>query len=156
MSKAIINTAVILRQIVIGQVQAIPEQAFDHQPEGVSNTIRWNTGHVVSMLEFFLSMGIPFRSGLPASHAGLFLKGTKPADWTVTPPSKEELIQYLSAQQKLLSEVSPVTLNEPLQVPFEMGPLKLVTVGELFNFALMHEAIHLGIITSLAKLAPVK
>jgi hypothetical protein len=42
-------------------------------------------------------------------------------------------------------------LDSKLQTPFVMGPFQFDTAGELFNFALMHEAMHLGVISSQMK-----
>lgn len=151
MSQASIQTAKTAHQLVIGSIQAIPEEIYDITPAGFNNTIRWNAGHIVTMLNWFLSAGPALNTKLPESYSGLFMTGTKPSDWTVTPPSKEELIQFLSAQLDDLFHVDTESLNMPLNAPFEMGSLKLETAGELFNFAFIHEAVHLGIISSLVK-----
>lgn len=151
MSHASIQTAKTVHQLVIGSIQAIPEEIYDITPAGFKNTIRWNTGHIVTMLNWFLSASPALNTKLPENYSGLFMTGTKPSDWTVTPPSKEELIQYLSSQYDDLSKVDPESLIIPLNPPFEMGPLRFETAGELFNFAFIHEAMHLGIISSLVK-----
>ncbi len=156
MSQAIINTAKSVRQLVIRQVQAIPEELFDVQPQPFSNTIRWNVGHIVSCLDFFLSLGFPFDSNLPETYNSLFKPGTRPSDWTDTPPTKEELIQYLSAQLESLSDVSPSTLDKSLKSPIEMGPLRFETVGEVFNFAFIHETMHSSTISCLLKVSQYK
>lgn len=151
MSQASIQTAKTAHQLVIGSLQAIQEEIYDIRPAGFNNTIRWNAGHVVTMLNWFLSAGPVLNTKLPESYPGLFMTGTKPSDWTVAPPSKEELIQCLTAQLDDLFNVDVESLNMSLNAPFEMGPLKLETAGELFNFAFIHEAVHLGIISSLVK-----
>jgi hypothetical protein len=151
MSQASIQTAKTVHQLVIGSIQAIPEEIYDITPAGFKNTIRWNTGHIVTMLNWFLSAGPALNTKLPDYYSNLFMTGTKPSDWTVTPPSKEELIQYLSSQYDDLSKVDPGSLKMPLNPPFEMGPLKFEMADELFNFAFIHEAMHLGIISSLVK-----
>ncbi|MBV6717396.1 DinB family protein [Paenibacillus chitinolyticus] len=151
MSQASIQTAKTAHQLVIGSIQAIPEEIYDITPAGFNNTVRWNAGHIVTMLNWFLSAGPALNTKLPQSYAGLFMTGTKPSDWTVTPPSKSELIQFLSAQLDDLSNLDIESLNVPLSAPFEMGPLRFETAGELFNFAFIHEAVHLGIISSLVK-----
>lgn len=152
MTQSIINTGKVLRQIVIGQVQGISETQFDVQPESFNNTIRWNIGHMIYWMDKYsmLSFGSP--SAIPAQYEELFNSGTKPSDWTIAPPSKEELIQLLMQQLSGLSELKPELLDKNLQSPFEMGPFQFITAGELFNFALMHEAIHLGTISSQFKL----
>lgn len=151
MSQTIIRTAQTVRSLLLQQVEAIPEELFDSQPEGFSNTIRWNTGHTLVTLDFFLAMAIPFNSKLPEHYAGLFASGTKPSDWKVSPPAKEELVQYMSAQLNRIAEVDPHLLDAPLPEPIVFGPLRFETAGELFNFTFVHETMHLAIIGCLLK-----
>jgi len=152
MTQSIIDTGKVLRQIVIGQLQGIEEIAMDVQPAGFNNTVRWNVGHIAYWMDKYSTLSFGTPTNLPASYATLFASGTKPADWTIEPPSKEELIGTLAAQLHRLSEVTPDLLDRPLDAPFEMGPFRFETAGELFNFALMHEAIHLGVVSSQLKL----
>jgi hypothetical protein len=137
---------------VIGQLQGATEAKLDIQPKGFNNTVRWNVGHIVYWMDQYSSIAIGSPSAIPPQYAALFGSGTKPADWTSGPPAKEELIQLLSAQLSCLSELTPAMLDNKLQASFVMGPFQFDTAGELFNFALMHEAIHLGVISSQMKL----
>ncbi|TBL75747.1 DinB family protein [Paenibacillus thalictri] len=152
MSQSIVNSGSILRQIVIGQLQNVPENQLDIQPEGFRNTIRWNIGHMIFWMDRYSTFAFGSPSTIPAVYENLFNSGTKPADWKIAPPPKEELIQLLAAQLARFSELTPEMLDKHLQTPFEMGPFQFGTSGELFNFALMHEAIHLGVISSQIKL----
>lgn len=152
MSQSIIHTGKVLRQIMIGQLQDVSESQMDIQPEGFHNTVRWNIGHMVYWLDKYCSLSFGSPSAIPAHYETLFNSGTKPSDWTVTPPSKDELMAMLSEQLSSLSDLAPEMLEQRLQAPFEMGPFQFVTAGELFNFALIHEALHLGVISSQLKL----
>ncbi|GIO14372.1 formate dehydrogenase [Cohnella xylanilytica] len=152
MTQSIIDTGKVLRQIVIGQLLGVEENRMDVRPEGFNNTVRWNVGHVAYWMDKYSTLSFGTPSNLPASYETLFNSGTKPEDWTFAPPSKEELIGTLAAQLDRLSEVTPDRLDRPLDAPFEMGPFRFETAGELFNFALMHEAIHLGVVSSQLKL----
>ncbi|OMF78778.1 DinB family protein [Paenibacillus glucanolyticus] len=156
MSGMIISTAKIVRQVVLQQVQTIPEELFDIQAAGFNNTIRWNVGHIIYWLDQYsiLSFGFPsvgFPSVIPDSYVALFSSGTKPSDWTSAPPSKEELVEMLKAQLSRLSELPPELLEKELSTPYAFGPFEFNTAGELFNFALIHESIHLGTISSQLK-----
>lgn len=151
MTHSVIHTGKVLRQIGIGHLQEISESQLDIQPVGFSNTIRWNAGHMVYWLDKYASLSIGTPSDIPLYYERLFNTGTKPSDWTETPPSKNELIEMLTAQLSGFSEWTPEMLQQKLQSPYEMGPFQFVTAGELFNFALMHEAIHLGVIASQMK-----
>jgi uncharacterized damage-inducible protein DinB len=151
MSEMIINTAKTARQVLLHQMQAIPEELFDIQPEAFHNTIRWNLGHMIYWMDKYsdLSYGLP--SAIPASYEELFNTGTKPADWTIAPPSKEELIQVLTSQLSSISELTPEMLTKKLSTPFALGPFQFNTPGELLNFKLIHESFHLGTISSQLK-----
>lgn len=151
MSQNIIHTAVSIRQIALHQIQAIPEELFDVQPKSFPHTIRWNVGHLVFCLEHFFALGLSFDSRLPQTYAALFHTGTKPADWTIEPPTKAELVQRLTDQLESITDISPGLLEQSLPAAIEMGPLRFETAGEVINFAVAHEAMHLGTISSLVK-----
>jgi len=151
MTNSIITTGKVLHQIVMGQLQGISEGQFDIQTKGFNNTIRWNAGHMVYWMDRYCTLSFGLPSAIPPEYEALFGSGTKPSEWTIAPPSKEELIELLTAQLTRLSELTPEMLDMNLQSPFIMGPFQFATSGELFNFALMHEAIHLGIISGQLK-----
>ncbi|MGG1554290.1 DinB family protein [Paenibacillus ferrarius] len=151
MANSIITSGKVLHQIVIGQLQGVSEDQFDIQAKGFNNTIRWNVGHMVYWMDKYSTLSFGYPSAIPSHYESLFGSGTKPSEWTITPPSKEELIERLMAQLSNLSELTPELLDLKLQSPYIMGPFQFITSGELFNFALMHEAIHLGIISSQLK-----
>jgi hypothetical protein len=151
MSEMIINIAKTARTVLLQQMQAIPEELFDIQPEGFQNTIRWNLGHMIYWMDKYsdLSYGLP--SEIPASYEELFNTGTKPSDWTIAPPSKEEMIQVLTSQLSSISELTTEMLSKKLSTPFALGPFSFNTPGELLIFKLIHESFHLGTISSQLK-----
>ncbi|GIP40508.1 formate dehydrogenase [Paenibacillus sp. J31TS4] len=153
MSQAMVNTAKTVRRMAIGRLQGVPEELFDVQPAPFNNTIRWNIGHMAVTLDQFLSRFLPFDSKLPESYAALFSSGTRPADWTIEPPSKEELLGYLSEQLENLGTIPAEALDKALPEPFLLGTMRFDTVGEIFSFAFIHEAMHLTTAANLAKLA---
>lgn len=55
----------------------VPETAADQKPEGFNNTIRWNTGHILTTTDALFGLKM-----LPENYRELFWQGTKPADWT--------------------------------------------------------------------------
>ncbi|XEC94029.1 DinB family protein [Paenibacillus tarimensis] len=151
MTQSIINTGKVLHQVVIGQIQGVAERYFDEKPEGFNNTIRWNVGHMIYWMDKYSTLSFGSPSAIPDSYETLFNSGTKPMDWAFAPPSKEELVEMLTAQFSRLSELTPEMLDEKLSTPYSLGPFQFNTAGELFNFALIHEAIHLGTISSQLK-----
>ncbi|MGG1556453.1 DinB family protein [Paenibacillus ferrarius] len=151
MANSIIKSGKILHQIVIGQLQGVSEDQFDIQTKGFNNTVRWNVGHMVYWMDKYSTLSFGYPCAIPPHYESLFVSGTKPSEWMITPPSKEELIEQFMAQLSNLSELTPELLDMKLQSPYIMGPFQFITSGELLNFALMHEAIHLGIISSQLK-----
>ncbi|WP_029192591.1 DinB family protein [Paenibacillus harenae] len=151
MTQSIINTGKVLHQVVLGKLQGVEDGYFDKQPEGFNNTIRWNVGHMIYWMDKYSTLSFGSPSAIPDSYDTLFNSGTKPLDWTFAPPSKEELVETLAAQLSRLSELTPEMLGEKLSTPYALGPFHFDTAGELFNFALIHEAIHLGTISSQVK-----
>ncbi|WP_257351516.1 DinB family protein [Pseudalkalibacillus decolorationis] len=151
MSNALISTAKSVRQMVIHQVQSIPEELFDVQPDQFNNTVRWNIGHIAFTHEYFLSLGLTFDSNLSENYAQLFKPGTKPSDWVEIAPTKEELIQNLSRQLSDISDIHPSTFDKQIDPPVEMGPFRFETFAEVFNFAIVHETMHFATISSLLK-----
>ncbi|MEC0256645.1 DinB family protein [Paenibacillus lautus] len=151
MSEMMINTAKTARQVLLQQVQAIPEELFDIQPAGFNNTIRWNVGHMIYWMDKYSPLIFGSPSAIPDLYETLFNSGTKPLDWTFAPPSKEELVEMLTTQLSRLSELKPEMLGEKLSTPFALGPFQFNISGELLNFILFHEAFHLGTIASQLK-----
>lgn len=69
-----------------------------------------------------------------------FATGTSPAAWEGDVPSVQELIIQLQDQLARIKEIPVESFNQRLKTPF----LGQETFGELANFALFHEGIHLG------------
>ncbi|MDD9269117.1 DinB family protein [Paenibacillus sp. GCM10023248] len=144
MSEMMKNTAQTVRQLVLQQVQAIPEEWLDIQPPSYNNTLRWNIGHMVYWMDACMMLGFSNASAIPETYAALFNTGTSPAAWTGSPPSKDELLEQLSLQLNVLSELAPDRLEEPLAAPLQLGPLTFHRAGELLGFVAVHEGMHLA------------
>ena len=131
MSEIIINTAKTVRQLVLQQVQAIPEELYDIKPDAFNNTIRWNVGHIIFWMDSYMSLCFTSGSAIPASYAAWFNSGTKPAARTAAPPSKDELIGELTRQLADISALSPDSLNKPLNSPLQIGATDLQACGRV-------------------------
>lgn len=153
MSQIIVDSAKTVRRLSMDAIEAIPESLFDVQPEGFNNTIRWNVGHLIYWMDAYRSLCFSAETAIPSSYASFFNSGTKPADWTATPPDKEELLATMARQLASFDEIAPDRLNASLPSPLQFGPLTFRLAGELFNFGLMHESMHLATCGSLVKAA---
>ncbi|MGG1685013.1 DinB family protein [Pseudalkalibacillus sp. NRS-1564] len=132
-------------------LDAVTEEQADVLPEGFTNTVRWNLGHVLVTAEFVLDRFTVMEKSLPINYSALFKAGTRPGDWTEEPPSLIEIKHYLIEQNKRISELEG-ELSESLQSEFSIGSyLTLETVGELILFLMNHENLHLGTISGIKR-----
>jgi uncharacterized damage-inducible protein DinB len=140
MSELLFKSFEVTRRYFVKNVEMLDEGLVDVQPEGFNNTIHWHVGHILTVAEQFM-FGFPKKStNLPANYIELFATGTKPADWHGDVPSVQELTAQLKEQIKRIKEIPEGSFNERLKTPF----LGLETFGELANFAIFHESLHLG------------
>lgn len=140
MSELLMKSFKLTRGIFVKTVDALAESNVDVQPEGFNNTIHWHVGHVLTVAEQIM-FGFPKESShLPVKYMELFATGTKPADWQGDVPSIQELSAQLKEQIKRIKEIPAESFAERLKTPF----LGQETFGELANFAIFHEANHLG------------
>jgi hypothetical protein len=150
-SNAIINTINIARQMTIGKIEAIQEELFDVQPPQFNNTIRWNLGHIITVMDGLAFQRINQTSRLPEGFASLYKPGTKPSDWSVTPHSKAELLELLKKQINDLNENFADKTNDKLATPFQIRDFNLETVGDVIGFTIIHEGLHTPTISDLVK-----
>jgi hypothetical protein len=136
-----------------GRLQSIKPEQWDIQPEGMNNTIRWNVGHIFVSFENFVQRVLPDYEQIHPEWGPLFKGGTKPADWTVEPPSNEELLAALASQPERVKGVLNGKLNQPLPEVMKIGTLhEMATVEAVIQFAIWHEGIHAGVISTLSKI----
>ena len=147
MSQLLFKNMELTRSFFIKNVEALEEGLVDIQPEGFNNTIHWHIGHVLTTAESFM-FGFPKNtSHLPANYLELFAKGTKPADWQGDVPSVSVLTSQLKDQLKRMKEIPVESFSKKLEESF----LGQETFGELINFALFHENLHLGHIQAMKR-----
>ncbi|KAA9021621.1 DinB family protein [Niallia endozanthoxylica] len=134
----------IIRTRFHSRVADITEDVADILPEGFSNNIRWNIGHVLVVTEKFLFAD---KGNLPAQYYEFFAPGTKPSDWTGEVPTIAVLVQQLEKQYNRIKDLPNETFNEKLAEPL----LGNHTVGELAVFSCFHESYHLGQIMAMKR-----
>ncbi|MFX3673007.1 MAG: DinB family protein [Paenisporosarcina sp.] len=133
-----------------GRLQSIKAEQWDIQPEGFNNTIRWNVGHIFVSMESFVHRVLPDYEQIHPEWVPFFKGGTKPADWTVEPPTNEELLAALAEQPARIREVLTGKLNQPLSETMKIGAIhEMPTVEAVIQFAIWHEGVHAGIISAL-------
>jgi len=149
MSETIFQLVDLVRQNTLKFAESLDPSLLDTVPPGFNNSIRWNLGHILLVQEN-LTIGLAgLPSGLPESYREFFGNGTKPADWTDTPPSPETLLAQLKEQPARLRAVLAGRLGQQTVKPFH----GLERVGDLISFSLYHEGMHQGAVKALQKAA---
>lgn len=127
----------IVRSRLVSRLAELPEEVTETVPEGFSNNIHWNLGHLLVITERFVFGG---DGQLPVNYSDYFAPGTKPADWKGEVPSVAELLETSKEQLARIKEVPNERFQEKLPEPI----LGQTTVGELTSFAIYHESYHFG------------
>lgn len=147
MSELLLKHFELTRTYFLKRVESLDESIVDVQPEGFNNTLHWHIGHVLTVTEQFM-FGFPKKStNLPANYVELFGNGTKPADWQGEVPSVKELSFQLKEQLTRIKQIPAESFPERLKTPF----LGQETFGELANFSIFHETLHLGQINAMTR-----
>lgn len=145
--------AVIFNQIELNRSRTLEiagelsESFADVVPHGFNNNIRWHLGHIVTTQERLAYRLIGEKLELPEELMGLFLNGTKPADWQTAPPDVPTLMGLLQNQPNRIRVRLHGRLDEPLTVPFK----QLTSLKEALIFSIGHEATHAGYILALKR-----
>ncbi|TMN22141.1 DinB family protein [Lentibacillus cibarius] len=135
------------RHMFLREVNQTNQGVLDVQPNGFSNNIHWQVGHVLTVTEQFL-FGFPNDdSNLPQNYKDLFGNGSSPAAWPDNVPSVDELTEQLQKQLERMKEIPKEKFNEQLPEPF----LGAETFGELAALAVVHESNHAGRVNAMKK-----
>jgi len=136
-----------------GRLQSVKDEQWDIQPEGFNNTIRWNVGHIFVSMESFIKQCEPTYEPVHPEWMPLFKGGSKPEDWTVTPPTKEELLIALAEQPSRVEEILSEKIDHPLSKVMSIGNFhEMATIDAVIQFAIWHEGVHSGTIYALNKI----
>ena len=147
MGELLFSNIKLTRDYFLKNVGKLDDGLVDVQPEGFNNTLHWHIGHVLTTTEQ-LVFGFPKNTNnLPANYKELFAKGTKPADWQGQVPTVKELVIQLTDQLTRMNDIPVESLSKKLESPF----LGRETFGEIINFCLFHENLHLGHIQAMKR-----
>ena len=136
------------RTATLGQLQKSPEGKWDTLPEGFSNTIRWNAGHVFVSMEALLRKAMPEYKPVKPEWIPLFVSGTSPSKWEVEPPSNEEILTALQEQPERILSYLEGKLDKTLEEPVQIGHT-METLDAVVQFIVWHEGVHTGLIQGL-------
>jgi uncharacterized damage-inducible protein DinB len=144
-SQKLLNQFDVIRAITFKSIDSITNEMADEMPTGYKNTIRWHLGHIAAFTDLFLNNFVGLSPYLSEEHLTMFKSGSKPSDWQVQPPSLEQLASLLKGQlEHIKSQLETRNLEEKANKPLSVYGNDMESIGELLNFCLYHEGLHLG------------
>lgn len=141
----------VTRANILKTITGLTEEQLLKIPQGFSNNILWNVGHIISSnqkLTYALS-GNPMRieDELPA----LFGKGTDPKQWKSTPDINKVKEYLISTAVWLEEDFNKGIFKSFKEYETSYGfPLK--SIEDAISFGNTHEAVHFGIVMAMKKL----
>lgn len=142
--KALFNQYEFFRQMTLHLAKQVTEEEADVILNGFPNSIRWNVGHILVSSDNLINHSILGRELKYPELSELFNRGTRPQEWAKTPPSMAVLVASLEEQLVDLKDAYEGKLNVPFKQPFNIGSMNIETGTAFFNFALIHETLHIG------------
>ncbi|MDX9856279.1 MAG: DinB family protein [candidate division Zixibacteria bacterium] len=164
MSETPLSLAVVLferfvrfRTANITALDTVPEDACDIIPAGLRNNIHWQAGHLATVQASLLYRRCGVDAPLDDSWFASFAKGTSPSDWSGSTPSyadaRTQLRALVDRTRSDLPSLAGLAYPEPVTVT---GGERLSTFLDALGFLTIHEALHLGTINTMRRLAAVR
>jgi uncharacterized damage-inducible protein DinB len=151
MNEYILDQLEFVRTATLSAVEGLSEGEANAVPEGFSNNILWNLGHIYFVQERIFHFAQEPLS-VPEGFAKFFGSGTKPADWVEQPPALSVVCELLREQPQRIRESLRKRLNEPVAEPFKIRSLEMRTLAEVLTFMLYHEGTHIQNIKTIKRL----
>ncbi|GAB2571581.1 DinB family protein [Gracilibacillus alcaliphilus] len=130
----------------------ISEEQADVIPNGYSNSLRWNLGHISAAQEGIMYyFGMNQSGEIPSKIQEAFKTGTSPNDWSATPLTLYEIRELLLEQKKRMIETFSGRLGDEAANVFAFQDKRLTRVGDLFVFTLWHEGWQQGVINGMKR-----
>ncbi len=139
---------------LVGILEELNQEKWFIQPEGFANNIAWNVGHLLVVRQNLVYRN----SGLDPNVSGmgsLYKPGTSPADWESQPDTAALLEKLKACQAQLQADAAAGIFDNVEYNKFELGGIPMNTVEDGAAFSLWHEALHMGVITSILDVATV-
>jgi uncharacterized damage-inducible protein DinB len=135
------------RKETLHAIEGLTEEQANAIPEGFSNNILWNLGHVYLDQYLWIAHLTKETIQFPPGYMEWFNYGTKPADWDTPPPSLATLRTLLEEQPRQIQEAYKERLEEEFP-PTESG---MHTIAQVLVRTIFHEGVHLNAINTLRR-----
>ena len=140
-----------VRGLGASQVDGLDDAQLLAVPDGLSNNILWNLGHVLFYESVFIQGQSGAPSRVPESYGDLFKAGTSPADWEAPPDVGEVVERYKTQLNQTIGDFEDGKLDSFKLMKLNEN-MSLGTLEESLAFHCFHEGVHLGRIGTLKRL----
>ncbi|TCP19139.1 DinB family protein [Scopulibacillus darangshiensis] len=150
---AIVDLYDVYREQTIDLMGSITDEQSDVIPDGFSNSLRWNFGHIlVAQEQSMYNLGLNQPGEIAMETMDSFKRGSSPKDWSVTPLTLEEIREKLQKQKERMKSTFSGRLGDPAAKVMDLGQSReLKTLGDLFVGSLWHEGLHQGVIDGIKR-----
>ncbi|MFD2043244.1 DinB family protein [Ornithinibacillus salinisoli] len=150
---AIIYLYEVYREQTISLMTSVSEEQSNVIPDGFSNSLRWNFGHIlVAQEQSMFNLGMDQSGEFPIEVMDAFKRGSSPKDWSVPPLTLDEIREQLQKQKERMKLTFSGRLGNPAANVMDLGQHReLKTLGDLFVGSLWHEGLHQGVIDSIKR-----
>lgn len=123
-------------------INELDENVLDRTSEYFENTIRWHIGNILFVNEKFLFVNQKNAPTLPEEYKELFSSDRTVKDWTIEPPSLENLLTQLEEQQVRINRFDELFWKSNVKFKVPYGSVK--THGDLLIMLSYREAEIIG------------
>lgn len=140
----------VLRKAMLDAVAHLSLEQLHVIPQGMSNNIIWNIGHVIASQQILC-----YKLGnapllVPENFVEKYRKGTSPKDWTSF-ENMDTIKQYMELTNAIEEQYNAGAFANFTEYKTSMGfALKTIEDGLIYNYG--HENLHYGSILSLRKM----
>lgn len=148
MGSDLFDQLVFVRQATLKTMEGVSEELADRIPDGFRNSIRWQFGHIYTVLERLAFKAVRLELNLPQGYKDMFEYGTLPpaASGVVAVPSLSELRDLLSGQPKRIRDALAGRLEEEVEPYTTSTGITLATPRQFLQMNLYHEGMHQSMI----------
>ena len=131
-------------------VDGLSDEQLSAVPEGLSNNIVWNLGHLANSLTGMTYARSGLENPLPESYPDLFKSGSSPSTWEKAPVVSEVVENF----KKLTPQVSEDLLAGKFDSfeAFDLMPgFTMNSIEQVLGFHLMHAGMHMHAIGAIKR-----
>jgi hypothetical protein len=150
MNAPVVKTLHAARGYMLSKLTDLTDEQWTAVPEGFSNNILWNIGHLLHSHNGMTYARSGIDTGLPEAYEGWFKGGTSPADWSDAPDVAEVRDRFQKQMTQIVDDYGAGKFSG--FGSFELMPgYALETIEDVLAFIILHEGLHIEAITYLRK-----